>query len=486
MAAMELQETPSVTSRNSAARPLVDSNVEEGLKELVDDGGGPSLAQENADDSLDSEFNKHLQRAKKLQALSTRSSVPLVTPPRRYSHAMDRRSTRAPTEVAKTFEYWFPTANKFKFSYTISYWVAVLSLQGSIIMLYCAIIGYFDTQKLYPAKCKTYITLALCILFLISTWLAWIQTINLATTSRRYLIPESWDSLPASRESVVGAAAYFIAMFIWTIGAVFDCLPHEVKATPVGEFFERFFQYTSVCPGAVGFFIGGVCECLHSRHVKSLMEPVVWISVLDVLAGFHLILYTLCILLKSYMMFARFNYIWAGVNYTIASALMLVMWQGDDFGLALLGQINDAIDATKVVRKTSQSDAQGKVNINLPEFIAFVDQQRRSSVDKEKKQLSLRGAAFLCVYCYLFGVVFVNAMHSLFAPAHEYLDWPRDLVMLCITAVVLLIHSGLTHAPNVQPFRSAIFALRFIFMVAAIVHSVILYWSLRDVVETAP
>lgn len=419
--------------------------------------------------SIECEYNKHYLNAKRT---GWRASAPPALDAGRPSYT--RKSTDiAPRDVQRQFELWFPTAYKFKFTYTISYWVAMLSLEGSVLMLFAASASILEPQ--YPPVCKQMITLVLCMIYLLGCWLQWVQVINVSTTEKRWFWPESWTQGLPELESVVGAIAYFLAMIVWTFGAVYEAFPHEWKDERV----ETFFSFTSFC-GACGFFVGGVCERLHSRHASWSM-PVFWVATLDIMGGLHLMAYTACLFFNVAKPFARLNYFLAGLAYTISSALLIVMWQADDFGLALLVNLNDVISSTKIPKETvrpAPADATGSITVQKQVTRAgvLVDRVKsllagQSTPKQSKAPLSMRGISFLWVCCYVFAALVVNVVHCMFVGHYKYFLAARDILMMALVVVIVLVHSILPHAPNRQPYRAAVMATRVIFAVASVLYT---------------
>jgi hypothetical protein len=220
------------------------------------------------------------------------------------------------------------------------------------------------------------------------------------------------------------------------------------------------------CLGGVGFFLGGAAELLaHDYHG-----------------------------------FINFNYVAGSALYSIASAFLLVMWQGNDFGGSLLNQLNQSMCAGSTVDVTSKGQdgvcvrVQRQRRHTLSVGASVVESLGRrlslapvngtnltESEGKKKTKLSLRGVLSLCIYCWLFVCTNVNFLIGIIlhrSGERAFSEVAMTLVWILAVKLVLVVHSAITTVPNEQPYRFAMQSMWFLLVLAAAIQTLSLLITL--------
>uniref|UniRef100_A0A7S4RTK3 Uncharacterized protein n=1 Tax=Alexandrium monilatum TaxID=311494 RepID=A0A7S4RTK3_9DINO len=393
-------------------------------------------------------------------------------------------TARRQSPEAYLHELWHPTPQKFDFFYTVSYWVAVVGVVGAMILT------FVDSAPLVHKPGKLHKTVLLRLdfvgdlFFTLSTYLSYFELINTPETGGVCYIFPDWGPIRerVNLESVVGVVVYLLAMLLYDMACVTRLMP--VELSPLAAIV---FVQLPTAIGGLGFFVGGFCEVIHNWD-RSWRKLEWWISVLNALAGFlFLVGGGLGPFLPAAVgsAFGSACFALGLVVYTTTSALLIVMWRSNDFGLTLLRQLNatlragaqhvsisPTVDGVFIRHDTgfprpSQTDAAGQAR----------DRRGSGQAGSRIGRLSTRGVAFLVLYCWLFAAGIMNTLAAWFlatGPSSVALTMISDVLWLLVAAIVLVIHSSLTSVPNQQPYRLAMLAMRGT-LVLATVHQTLIF-----------
>merc|ERR1719277_2852361 len=158
--------------------------------------------------------------------------------------------------------------------------------------------------------------------------------------------------------------------------------------------------------------------------------------------------------------------------YVISSLLMILMWQVNHFGLTLLKQLNVAMRAGGVVSLSrANQDGQTGLRVHLPS-----DAQIQPKNNDKKVKFSIRGVVFIMLYCWFIFVALINMI--IMQLRYEHMQTQYQFFHLCnmasqvfivlVLKCVLIIHSAVTHVPNEQPYRFALFLARFVCLMGTV------------------
>lgn len=352
-------------------------------------------------------------------------------------------------------EMWHPSAQKFDFFYTVSYWVAVIGLMGAMMITTADIAAVVAAEKVLQDRRQllSMISAAGDVLFTLSCYLSYFELINFPEDGGRklYLLP-NWDCFwgRVSTESVVGIVAYLVGMLAWDISDFPTFFFFELH----GDLSRLLLEKVPVAMGGFAFLLGGFCEVVHNRR-RGRRDIVVWVSFINAVGGALLAL-------GSVLGFTPANHsrkvcMALGMAlYTVSCVMLLVMWRSNDFGLTLLRQLNASLGEGAQI--TISATAQGlRIQHTSPSL------QARELAQNGSRKLSMRGVIFLVIYCWLFACGAMNCLAGLFMAtgASEHLfTLTGGILWLVVVTLVLIVHSSVTSVPNQQPYWCAMQAMR--------------------------
>mmetsp|Transcript_71484 Transcript_71484/g.221028 ORF Transcript_71484/g.221028 Transcript_71484/m.221028 type:complete len:503 (-) Transcript_71484:55-1563(-) len=389
-------------------------------------------------------------------------------------------------------ELWHPTPQKFDFFYTVSYWVAIASEVGSMVLCFANFAPLLlESHKLNQRLLKV-ISFVGDLFFSLTAYLTYFEVINVRESGRLFYFFPAWGPVRerVSLESLVGVVVFLLAMVLWDIPATLDLMP-----SPVSEFMPNLLHRVPTAIGGLGFFVGGVCEVVHnwSRPARDVVR---WISLINAVSGAFFWVGGLACFFHGGDRFSDICQAAAISGYVASSALLIVMWRGNDFGLTLLRQLNSALRAGSPVSISLAAGEAGGVFIRqgtgLPRPARSADGGGGGGASREQQsqevgrggRLSTRGVAFLILYCWLCACVLMNCFAGMFATGGRVphlLDLVGGILWLFVVAIVLTIHSSLTSVPNQQPYRLAMLAMRATLMLVAVVQTLIFSRWIIDV-----
>lgn len=379
-----------------------------------------------------------------------------------------------------SFEMWFPTPQKFQFFFTVSYWEAVLNVQGAHIMTVTSIMSYLPSKNVNFLLVQQWCNAAGCMLYTIATYLGYLNLVNLTSegSQRVWLCPD-WCAIRArtGKPQIIGCLSYFVGMVTWNTAEVLGLFPQsDAWSTHIRLWLLRVPAFI----GGLGFLFGGICEFVVSCWRAPIMRVIWWAAFSNFIGGVgYFVGAWVEVFSPNSLQVENMGYLIGSLAYVVGSSLCMVLWRSDDFGLTLLTQINLAVMHGKVFSVTQA--APGSIEVRVAKHRA------NSSGDEADKKagetFSLRGAMFICIYCWLFAATLMNCVISIFwaeTGMRHATDLSMNLLWLFIVIIVLVIHSSITTAPNVEPYRTAMFFARFVLVFAACVQTVILVASLPD------
>lgn len=385
------------------------------------------------------------------------------------------------------FQYWFPTPQKFHFFFTTSFWIAIWNLQAAFLMTFTAARRYVPIDLSFDETCLSWIDLMSTLLWTCSSYFTYLELINLPDAGKvNFVLPDSWQDVRdrVGLESFIGSIVPVVAMVIWSLGGIAELVPATANSKPV--------QMTDVI-GGFGFAIVGICEIYHNRR-SSLRQPFMWAAIVDFLGGWCLVAAAVQVFVASDNQVSQANSLIAGICFIVLAGLELVMWRGNDYGLLLLSQLNNAIKAGHDVAISPGTGRNVGLAFPPPSFQGAVGGDARQMLGSplgsprrlpQRQQpppsptasnsapvlsFSIRGCIFMIVYCWLSSCLVINVIRDI----HTYTHTVRRLatvgmqvLWILIMGIVFLVHSTITSVPNVQPYRAAMFGVRVILFAAA-------------------
>lgn len=173
-----------------------------------------------------------------------------------------------------TVTFWYPDQVSFRFRQTVSYWIAVMYLEGA---LFFTASGFFGTGWGWSCGLHSDVILvhrptmlgAVC--FSVGTYLGFFELINLGIKEGeqvRYFFFR-WDDLHTTFEvewvSLGGVAIYFLGAIFYQVWALCLCLSDELGFALIPDSASTALSLA----GGACFAVGGVCEVAYNQILKS-------------------------------------------------------------------------------------------------------------------------------------------------------------------------------------------------------------------------
>lgn len=372
------------------------------------------------------------------------------------------------------FEYWYPTANVFRWHFTISYWISAFYLLGSFTFIVSGAIVCFNGQggplvKTWPAF------LGAC-MFTIGTYLTYLQVINVLKKEDERLA-FVWCDWPEVRNrltcaSITGSLGYFFGALLFQVGQTAPLWP---LSTSANYFLVRLMN---LC-GSLGFVTGAVSEVVHNRVMTAGPRSLAWwASLLNLIGSVSFVAASApSAFVPSFHgrgeeLYVNFGFMIGFVFFAVASVLCFLMWRADDFGLTLLSQLNLAVKADAAVKiKTGES---GQIGIQV---LHQHDAENATNAEAHSNKLSIRGVFFIVVYIWFICMAMVDCVIEGVASAKDttlraWTGVGMHTFVVLMVFIVLIIHSVVIQIPSHEPFRSAMILGRFTLVGGAVCQSV--------------
>eukprot|EP00932_Pfiesteria_piscicida_P020936 SRR837773.7736.p2 GENE.SRR837773.7736~~SRR837773.7736.p2 ORF type:complete len:192 (-),score=71.57 SRR837773.7736:3-578(-) len=180
------------------------------------------------------------------------------------------------------------------------------------------------------------------------------------------------------------------------------------------------------------------------------------------------------------------NYMIGSGCFIVSSAMLVLMWRANNFGMTLLRQLNLAVKTKGFINLTGSTTNEEHVGVRVPISDEAGDGAEAAPVEE---QLSLRGALYIILYCWFMFVAMANCMfrEQRFSKRHAadwmWMDMMMDLCMqlfvVVIISLVLVMHSVVTEVPDEQPYYCAVMCTRAVFFIGACAETFwfVKFWS---------
>lgn len=404
------------------------------------------------------------------------------------------------------FEFWYPTASIFKWRFTTAYWKAITFLIGSFCFTFNGALEYWggpggDALRNEPVAIGG-------VMFTVGSYFGYLQLINIATDQEDqvvYLCPD-WKEVAkriTTPSSFVGTMAYFVGASIFNCGIVTAFFPDR---SPLVTFL--FMAIPNLIGGSL-FVVGGVCELIHNRLFcggAGIDEPAWWCSMANFLGGVHFFLGAVPGMLapvwdmggeKVADDFASLNYFLGSAFFIFGSALMVLMWESNDFGLTLLRQLNYALKANagvNIVRPRTGGHVGLEIQMPVGRDTGAALGERtpllgpQDATEEASSWYSMRGAEFIVIYSWCAFVAMINCIidHDWYVHAtvqhvlRHALDLAMQVFVVLVVWLVLCIHSAVADVPAEQPYQFVFVCSRIVLLGGTTVQTIFFVEYLLD------
>eukprot|EP00933_Yihiella_yeosuensis_P040913 TRINITY_DN35325_c0_g1_i1.p1 TRINITY_DN35325_c0_g1~~TRINITY_DN35325_c0_g1_i1.p1 ORF type:complete len:560 (+),score=82.50 TRINITY_DN35325_c0_g1_i1:161-1840(+) len=399
---------------------------------------------------------------------------------------------------AQSFEYWYPTVSTFEFRRTISYWVGVFFMEGCLLFLWAPFFHYVLPEArprvvYYLCKLPTLIGTTT---FGVGIYLGYFELINMDTDVSedrfnylwcdfrallKLLAEEHKDSdssdserdeeqeaQQASHGSLLQPVSSVAGWLSYIMGGLLYQIANTVDMWDVSEFQRNFWIEWPLVLGGVFFFLGGVCEVIHNRIWASPPTTFVWwTSVFNFTGGFGFWMSACPNIVGEH---ADAVVVVSTLLYFCGSVWMLCMWRGEQFGMALISNLN------RVQRKEgTQIAVRSDPNTNTTQIVPMQPGSQYVLTNIEslvQPQLTRRALMFvlLCVLCTVLQIL--NTCEVLAAPwefepsqhavyRRLFCEISDGFISLSAVHMVLAFNSACLKMPSEEPYHALTLMMRF-------------------------
>eukprot|EP00928_Gymnodinium_smaydae_P052838 TRINITY_DN36989_c0_g1_i1.p1 TRINITY_DN36989_c0_g1~~TRINITY_DN36989_c0_g1_i1.p1 ORF type:complete len:521 (+),score=69.61 TRINITY_DN36989_c0_g1_i1:82-1563(+) len=430
------------------------------LPDLMDRIGAMGIADEYL------EFKERYMSWRKGHAKGARGDVGTLS--RSEEHTM--RSTPA----IGSFGYWYPTVHEWRWSRTISYWIAITFFVGSIFFTISSFsFNYPELLGRYKFPITTGGYIAGKVMFLICTYLMCFETINLTAighndkgsscsdsssdseagpsmtympTAMKYKWwPFRWkkairnlEELGAGPYPYYASVIYFMGVLVFGVGlaAEFSPLPEEA----IGVVLRWSFLI-----GSIMFTVGGLMECIENEVFTSLSFSKGYVgAVLNTLGGVGFVVGAVLAWWDAY--WSNFAYGVGSAIFLFGSSTMIIMWKDEQYGLTFLAVLNE-LGTPQGLNRIATGDV------------------REWSPENLNVTFSMAGAIFIHVYCFAVSFSVYNMMMELMnvaeRPTLRNIQFAfNELVPAIVCIMVLALASAVVRSPRIAPYRQLFIGIR--------------------------
>mmetsp|Transcript_34463 Transcript_34463/g.78634 ORF Transcript_34463/g.78634 Transcript_34463/m.78634 type:complete len:499 (+) Transcript_34463:75-1571(+) len=384
--------------------------------------------------------------------------------------------TRGITEQEEGFVKINPTVKTFTFRRMLSFWIAVFYIEGCLLFLWSPLYARFGphNEELRVSVTKGP-TLVGGTFFGAGIYVSYLELINLHTdvdNEPMRLLFFCWEALKGfnaaagesdvTAYSVIGSLLYLFGASCFTLNQVCDF----AELTPVQAVYLLEWPLTL---GGFLFFLGGCCELVINRtHVPRPWELVWWVSLLNFQGGICFWISacpTICpdmvgVTVGEYGTFL----------YLIGAVLSLFMWQGEQFGGAIMPTLNRALREGGSLK--AYKDPTTGVQLIIPSLTDFSAGSQRDLEEVLNPKLSARTILFLNLYLAM-GAIQVISCCMTMAEIYSEVSWGsgnikksvNDLMAtfgnFMIVVMFLVLTSACVQMPYEEPFHTLVWMLRF-------------------------
>ncbi|CAE8582560.1 unnamed protein product [Polarella glacialis] len=405
--------------------------------------------------------------------------------------------------ASEFFGYWYPSMEIWQWRRSLSYWIAVTFFEGSLFfMISSFMFCYADKLGNLKMALTTWGYVAGKFNFIICTYLMCIETINLTAgkhkggspsrqTTRQqrslsllslrtqasvsstdsesssssdadekkepfYFWPfhyrkalRNLEELGAGPWPYYASVIYFLGVGLFTVGLVAEFIPG------LPEELVKWTLLISFLLGSIFFLLGGLAECVENEVFTSLsMDQGWWGAVLNTLGSAGFVIGAVLGFFPGFEYSASFCYGVGSAIFAVGSAVMIVMWKDEQFGLTFLAVLNNLDEG-------GRPKVPGQDEIQATETLSFY------------------GTIFIMVYC-LAGCLsvynFTISIHNVFH-LQESLGTLRiiqtsfNALLPCIFAhMLLVVNSSVLRTPRHAPFHQLYIATRWL-SIAMVINS---------------
>ena len=267
--------------------------------------------------------------------------------------------------VDQRFVYWYPTWETWKFRRTLSYWIAILYLEGSLLFVIGAA---FSMSSLVDNREGNELALVAApylvggVAFSLGAYTGILHVINVPNKDSNRMdlfffacgARAQWRELRRylSWEPLVGYVSYFVGALAFNVNTVVGALP-DVELSPLAEFL---LVWAPAIFGSLAFTLGGLLECAHNRVWRcDVASSAFWLSTFNALGAVLFLVAGLAGAAgatgAAEQWAVNFTYLVGSLLFMAGSLVALWMWKGEHYGLGLVSELNISRDESAAAKR---------------------------------------------------------------------------------------------------------------------------------------
>lgn len=392
--------------------------------------------------------------------------------------------------------YWYPTIQEWQWKRTLSYWISVTFFEGSLFFTLSSFLACYSGHLGHiRSALTTWGYAAGKVHYFACTYLMCVETINMTnadddgsqgkrrqirklngepetdpeetessdasstaedecrdgSTRKFYYWPFHWRTALSNLKRLgvgpwpyLASVAYFIGVWVFAIGLICE----------LGGFFPEQVTYWVIfwtfLVGSICFTAGGIFECIENGVFTTLkLDQGYCGAVLNTVGGALFLGGSLMGYSEDLAFEANFAFGVGSLLFAFGSAVMILMWKDEQFGLTFLAVLNNL------------GGANGRPLLERP-----------GEPNEKNNTFSRRGAVFIMIYCMTGTVSVYDFLCVLYDDTYQdtkdasYLrtvERAFNALLPCIFAhMMLALNAGVYKTPRIAPFHQLYVACRWI------------------------
>eukprot|EP00933_Yihiella_yeosuensis_P019862 TRINITY_DN1601_c0_g5_i1.p1 TRINITY_DN1601_c0_g5~~TRINITY_DN1601_c0_g5_i1.p1 ORF type:complete len:407 (-),score=57.77 TRINITY_DN1601_c0_g5_i1:274-1494(-) len=249
-------------------------------------------------------------------------------------------------EQMQSWHFWYPSWDAWKFQRTLTYWISVMYLEGSLLFLTGAafsLTAFVQGRQSELALVQTpYLVGGVC--FTIGSYMGILEVMNVGESGSRFILcpcGQAWRQqrrMSVNWKPFLGYGSYLAGAIFYNVNTVagfFSLTPSE----------DMYLDGMTALLGALGFCIGSLLECMINKvwHIR-LTSGLWWLSVSNLVGS-------LGFLIAGVALFGKVDesqtkwvvdlpYLLGSAAFMIGALCTMWLWKCEQFGLGFIPEMN--------------------------------------------------------------------------------------------------------------------------------------------------
>lgn len=389
-----------------------------------------------------------------------------------------------------TFKFWYPTWDTWQFRRTLTYWIAIMFGEGSILFVIGASFAMSGVANRNDPHFSEVLDLVLvntpycigAVAFTLGAYAGFLEVINLPDKDDVDRGNQETESLAYCLRGRRHLQALAAVVDLKSLGSysvnLIGAIAFNID-TLAGYYSSHMSRGMGLCStwgmatiGGLAFTIGGILDCLNNKiWIGCDWTAQRWMSILNTIGG-------LCFLIPGvtglfspdkvvYFWMIDVIYLIGSLGFLFGSVCLLWMWKNEHYGLGRLPELNN-------IMRTEKPPT------------AVVDFHAEYGCGKS----AANQIPWLFLYQINASISVVDISLALGAPGTVSEDsWCRSLQACCgflLSHGILLLGSVIHHVPTKRPFNWLLMFMRFVLLLYTIHAAWAVWLEIRVLLQAHP